>query len=48
MLVPHAPELIPIKSTFVFPTQQPGTDPQIRYSEQGEKIYGSDSQKTLT
>lgn len=41
-LVPHAPERIPIKSTFVFPTEQPGTDPWIRCSE---KIYGSDSKK---
>lgn len=45
LLVPHAPELIPIKSTFVFPIEQPGTDPRIRYGEQGEQIYGSDSQR---
>lgn len=46
VLVPHVPELIPIKSTFVFRIEQPGTDPWIRYGEQGEKIYGSDSQRS--
>lgn len=46
VLVPHVPELIPIKSTFVFPIEQPGTDPRIRYGEQGEEIYGGDSQRS--
>lgn len=40
MLVCHALDLIPTKSTFLFLIQQPGTDPGIRYRQ--EEKCGSD------
>lgn len=43
MLVCHALDLIPTKSTFLFLIQQPGTDPGIRYRQ--EEICGSDYQR---